>query len=111
MSVLGVIPPETGFMPSRLNSPFVSLPSPVQSRNGACHDCWLPALGGSVMSYHRTKHKPLFLGSWVKRGWPAKGQTGIFLSSTVWLMLWQSKLLSSGAKRQVLMHKLELIRQ
>lgn len=32
------------------------------------------------MSYHRTKHKPLFLGSWVEKGWQAKGQTDIFLS-------------------------------
>lgn len=40
LSVSGLIHPEMGFSPSQPNSPFVPLPSPMQSRNESI-DCLL----------------------------------------------------------------------
>lgn len=85
VSVSGITPPETGFMPFQLNSLLLSLSSPIHSRNGGLPCFPAPCCGCSTMSYHRTKHKSFFLGSWVEKGWPAKDQTGILLPSTVWL--------------------------
>lgn len=72
MSVLGILASETGFMASQLNSPFVSTFSHPEQKwvfPGFLAVCF----GGSAMSYHRTKHKPLFLGSWVKERVASKG--------------------------------------
>lgn len=80
-SVSGIIPPATGepyLLSCIYHLTLYLLPS--RAEIGICHDFQLPAWRGTAMSYHRTKHKPLFLGYWAKKGWQAQGQTGIFLS-------------------------------
>lgn len=103
-SVSGIIPPATGepyLLSCIYHLTLYLLPS--RAEIGTCHDFQLPAWRGSAMGYHRTKHKPLFLGYWAKGG-----RHRARLASSFHSLAQKQKLLSSRAERQALMRKHEL---